>query len=327
MENAIWRVGIIGAGHIAEKMARTLEGMDDMTCLAVASRSLDKAQAFTGPRGIPRAYGSYDALLDDPDVDLVYVATPHSHHFDVTRRAIERGKACLVEKAFMANARETKAILDLSREKGVFVAEAIWTRYLPVVQIIRDILASGAIGKVRTISATLSYEISAKERIQRPELCGGALLDIGVYGINFVRAYCDSPIVRTASLCTKFGTGTDMSDSISFLMEDGTVGQVLSSAAAQGDNVGVIAGEKANIWVDDVNNPQVVRVYARHHSLLAEYPVPAQITGFEYQLRACRDAILAGRIEPPQMPHGEILYVMQVMDGLRREWGVRFPMD
>ena len=327
MENAIWRVGIIGAGHIAEKMAATLKGMDDMTCLAVASRSLEKAQAFAGPRDIPRAYGSYDALLDDPDVDLVYVATPHSHHFDVTRKAIEKGKACLVEKAFMANARQAKTILDLSRSTGVFVAEAIWTRYLPVVQLIRDIIASGVIGKVRTISATLSYEISAKERILRPELCGGALLDIGVYGINFVRAYCDSPIVRTASLCTKFDTGTDMSDSISFIMKDGTVGQVLSSAAAQGDNIGVIAGEKANIWVDDVNNPQIVRVYAKHHALLAEYPVPAQITGFEYQLRACRDAIKAGRIDPPQMPHSEILYVMRVMDGLRRDWGVRFPMD
>ena len=327
MGKEIRRVGIIGAGHIAEKMAATLNGMDDMSCLAVGSRSQEKAQAFAAPRGIPRAYGSYDALLDDPDVDLVYIATPHSHHFDITRRALKKGKPCLVEKSFMANARETEAILALSRERGVFVAEAIWTRYLPVVGIIRDIIASGAIGQVRTISATLSYEISAKERILRPDLCGGSLLDLGVYGINFVRAYCDSPIVQTASLCTKFGSGTDMSESISFAMADGTVAQVLSSAACQGDNVGVIAGTLANIWVDDVNNPQVVRVYAKHHALLEEHPVPKQITGFEYQLRACRDAIREGRIDPPQMPHAEILYIMQLMDGLRRDWGVRFPMD
>ena len=118
-----------------------------------------------------------------------------------------------------------------------------------------------------------------------------------------------------------------MSESISFAMADGTVAQVLSSAACQGDNVGVIAGTLANIWVDDVNNPLAVRVYAKHHVLLEEHPVPKQITGFEYQLRACRDAIREGRIDPPQMPHAEILYVMQLMDGLRRDWGVRFPMD
>ena len=101
MGKEIRQVGIIGAGHIAEKMAATLNGMDDMSCLAVGSRSLEKAQAFAAPRGIPRAYGSYDALLDDPDVDLVYIATPHSHHFDITRRALEKGKPCLVEKSFM----------------------------------------------------------------------------------------------------------------------------------------------------------------------------------------------------------------------------------
>ena len=125
-------VGIIGAGHIAEKAAWTLKVMDDMQCLAVGSRSLEKAQAFADKYGIPRAYGSYADLLADPDVDLVYIATPHSHHFAVTRDAILAGKACLVEKSFMANVRETAEILSLAKEKGVLVAEAIWTRYLPV---------------------------------------------------------------------------------------------------------------------------------------------------------------------------------------------------
>lgn len=323
----VLRVGIIGAGHIAEKMVRTLNGMPDMTCLAVGSRSGDKARTFAQTWGIPRAYGSYGALLDDPDVDLVYVATPHSHHFDPTRTAIEKGKPCLVEKAFMANAAQAEAILTLARERNVFVAEAIWTRYLPAVGIIREILASGAVGRVRTVSATLSYEMTDKERILRPELCGGALLDIGVYGINFVRTYCDSPVERMVSVCTKFETGTDMSDSISFVLSDGTVAHVLTSAACQGDNVGVIAGEKANLWVDDINNPMRICVFGKHHELLAEYAVPEQITGFEYQLRACRDALLAGQIEPPQMPHAEILEVMRLMDRLREEWGVRYPMD
>ena len=327
MDTKVLRVGIIGAGHIAEKMARTLARMPDMTCLAIGSRSLEKAQVFAGRFEIPRAYGSYNALLDDPDVDLVYIATPHSHHYDVARRAITKGKPCLVEKAFMANAYQTEAILNLAGDRGVFLAEAIYTRYLPAVQLIRDLIASGTIGRVRTVSATLSYDVSAKERIQRPELCGGALLDLAVYGINFIRSYVDSPIVRTASLCSLFGSGTDMSESISFLHADGTVSQVLSSAACQGDNVGVIAGTFANIWVDDVNNPQRICVYGKHHDLKSEYTVPEQITGFEYELRACRDALAAGAIEPPQMPHAETRAVMRQMDRLRRDWGVRFPMD
>ena len=321
------KAGIIGAGHIAEKAARTLNAMPDMSCLAIGSRSLEKAQAFAKTWSVPRAYGSYEALLDDPDVELVYVATPHSHHFDVTRAALEAGKPCLVEKSFMANGDQTRAVLALARERKVFVGEAIWTRYLPVVDIIRDILASGVLGRVRTVSATLSYPIGHVERILRPELCGGALLDLGVYCINFIRTYCDSPIGQMSSVCTKFGTGTDMSASVSFVLEDGTVAQMLASAACQGDNVGVIAGSEANLWVDDINNPQRLCVYGKHHSLIAEYTVPEQITGFEYEFRACRDAIRAGQIEPSQMPHSEIQYVMDLMDRLRADWGVRFPMD
>ena len=321
------KAGIIGAGHIAEKAARTLNAMPDMACLAIGSRSLEKAQAFARAWDIPRAYGSYSELLDDPDVDLVYVATPHSHHFDVTRAALEKGKPCLVEKAFMANGDQTRTILELARARNVFVGEAIWTRYLPVVDIIRDILSSGVLGRIRTVSATLSYPMEDKERILRPELCGGALLDIGVYCINFIRTYCDSPIGRMTSLCTKFDTGTDLSASVAFVLADGTVAQMLTSAGCQGDNVGVFAGSEANLWVDDINNPQRLCVYGRHHSLIAEYTVPEQITGFEYEFRACRDAILAGRIEPSRMPHAEIQYVMDLMDRLRADWGVRFPMD
>ena len=319
------RVGIIGAGHIAEKTAYTLLRMSDMTCGAVASRSLVKAEAFASKYSIPKAYGSYEELLDDPEVDLAYIALPHSLHFGITKRALLKGKPCLVEKPFMLNAAQAKEIFRISEEKGVFVAEAIYTRYLPAVGIIRRDIGSGIIGQPRTISATLSYEMSAKERILSPELGGGALLDLGIYGINFVRAYSDSPIVKVSSLCTKFPTGPDMSDSISFALEDGTVANVLTSAVCQGDNVGVIAGTKANLWMDDVNNPKLIRIYAKHHELLDEHTVPSQISGFEYELRACKDAISEGKTEPSQMPHKETLNVMEIMDSLRKEWGVAFP--
>lgn len=317
-------VGIIGAGHIAEKAARTLSAMDGMQCLAIGSRSEEKASAFAGRFGIPRAYGSYSALLADPEIDLVYIATPHSCHFAQAREAILAGKPCLVEKSFMLNAMEAASILALAREKGVFIAEAMWTRYMPVRQMAREVLASGIIGKPTMLSASLSYNVSDKERVLQPSLGGGALLDLGVYLLNFVRMYCDSPIRDLTTSCIRAGSGVDASEVISFIHEDGTLSTVCSSAFSQGENTGVIAGTTGYLVFDDLINPTCLRICRKRHVVEKEIPVPEQITGFEYQFQACADAIRAGLFEPPQMPHAETLYIMHLMDRLRTDWGVPF---
>lgn len=321
------RIGIIGAGHIGGKIARTIAQTECMECLAVASRTREKAEAFATEFGIPRAYGSYAELCDDPDVDLVYVATPHSHHFDVTMEALRKGKPCLVEKAFMANAAQAKAVLDLSREKQVFVAEAIWTRYQPAADIIRRLISYGKVGRVRQISATLSYSIEHKDRIMKPELCGGALLDLGVYAINFVRMVCPNPIERISSQCILSDTGVDLSESISMVLSGGIQANIQSSACCAGYNTAVVAGSKGYMVIDNVNNPRRINLYAIGGIFMEEITVPDCISGYEYEFEACRDAIAAGLIEPPQMPHGEILFIMELMDSLRKEWGVRYPMD
>lgn len=315
-------VGIIGAGHIAEKAARTLAAMDDMRCLAIGSRSLEKAQAFAAQFGVERAYGSYAELLADPDVQLVYIAVPHSHHFGVAKDAVLAGKPCLIEKSFMLNAVEAATLLALAREKGVFVAEAIWPRYMPVRQMAREILASGIIGKPTMVTATLGYDVSDKERVLKPELGGGALLDLGVYVLNFVRMYCDSPIAKLNTTCIRSETGVDASEVITMVLEDGTMASVQASAWSQGDNQGVIAGTTGYLVFDDLINPTCLRICRKRHIIEKEIPVPPQITGFEYQFRACKEAIEAGLLEPPQMPHSEILYIMHLMDRLRAEWGV-----
>ena len=172
------RVGIIGTGWIAEKAAITLAGLTECEAYAVGSRSQEKADAFAAKWNIPKAYGSYAALIADADVDLVYVGTPHSHHYDVTREAILAGKPCLVEKAFMANHRQASDIVRLAREHQVFLAEAIWTRYQPVVATVRQLIADDRIGTPRLVTATLGYSMGDKPRIMRPDLCGGALLDL-----------------------------------------------------------------------------------------------------------------------------------------------------
>ena len=326
-EIGILRVGIIGTGWIAEKAAITLRGLKDCEAYAVGSRTPEKAEAFARQWGIGKAYGSYAALMADPDVDLVYVGTPHSHHYDVTREALLAGKPCLVEKAFMANRREAQEIIDLAHECRVFLAEAIWTRYQPVVATVRELIANGRIGTPRLLTATLGYSMGDKPRIMRADLCGGALLDLGVYALNFVRMFFPADIVSIDSQCVKSATGMDLTNAITLVLADGMLCNLQSSAACVGDNIGVIAGTDGNLIIDNINNPQTVTVNGPDRTYVETIRVPEQITGYEYQFSACRHALIDGLLEPLEMPHKETLYIMELMDGLRQKWGVRYPMD
>lgn len=321
------RVGIVGAGWIAEKAAITLNGLDTVEAYAIASRSAEKAEAFARQWNVRRAYGAYADLIADPDVDLVYVATPHSHHYEVTRQALMAGKPCLVEKAFMANHRQAEAIVSLARERRVFLAEAIWTRYQPVVATVRGLIADGRIGTPRLVTATLGYSMGEKPRIMRPDLCGGALLDLGVYALNFVRMFFPADIVSIDGHCVKSATGMDLTNAMTLVLSDGLLCNLQSSAACVGDNIGVIAGTEGNLIIDNINNPQTVTVNGPDRTYVETIRVPQQITGYEYQFLACRQALIDGLLEPREMPHAETLYVMQLMDGLRRQWGVSYPMD
>ena len=321
------RVGIIATGWIAEKAALTIQHMEGVTCHAVASRSFEKAEAFAQQWGIPNAYGSYSELITAPDIDLIYVGTPHSHHYDVTMEAIQHGKPCLVEKAFMANYEQSLAIVNAAREKKVFLAEAIWTRYQPIVQTIRDIISEGRLGDLRLLTASIGYSMGDKPRIMRADLCGGALLDLGVYGINFVRMFCDAKIERIESQCMKSDTGMDLTNTISFNMAGGIMANIQSSACCVNDNQGTICGTEGYLIVDNINNPQTVKVYKRDRIFVEEIKVPQQITGYEYQFLACKDAINNGLTESPYMPLDETLYIMKMMDDLRFSWGVYYPMD
>ena len=321
------RVGIIGTGWIAEKAAITLAGLTECEAYAVGSRSQEKADAFAAKWNIPKAYGSYAALIADADVDLVYVGTPHSHHYDVTREAILAGKPCLVEKAFMANHRQASDIVRLAREHQVFLAEAIWTRYQPVVATVRQLIADGRIGTPRLVTATLGYSMGDKPRIMRPDLCGGALLDLGVYALNFVRMFFGADIVSIDGHCVKSPTGMDLTNAITLVLSDGTLCNLQSSAQCVGDNIGVIAGTEGNLIIDNINNPQQITVNGPDRTYVETIRVPQQITGYEYQFLACRQCLKEGRLEPREMPLDETLYVMQLMDQLRQQWGVRYPMD
>ena len=323
----MFRIGIIGAGWIAHKMTLGIAPLKDIEIYAIASRSIEKAKEFATEHNIPAAYGSYEDMLDDPEVDLVYIATPHSHHFAHAMLALEHGKPVLVEKAFTANAKQAEILIETARSKGLFITEAIWTRYMPLSHKIREIMESGIIGDPRIITATLCYMMEHKERIVRPDLCGGALLDLGVYALNFARMYFGTDIVKTVSNCHLGPTGMDMHESISLSYADGRMANLQSGALCLNDRQGIISGTEGYIRVDNINCPEVVEVY-RNYELVARFTRPEDmINGYEYQVIEAKRCIESGLTESPMMPHEETISIMKQMDALRKEWGVLYPYD
>ena len=323
----MFRIGIIGAGWIADKMAQAIAPFKDMEIYAIASRSLDKAEAFAKEHGIPVAYGSYAELVSDPSVDLVYIATPHSHHYEHAMLALEHGKPVLVEKAFTANAAQAERLIRVAREKGIFITEAIWTRYMPMSHKVTEIMESGIIGRPRVLTATLCYMMEEKERIVRADLCGGALLDLGVYSLNFARMYFGTDIVKTVTNCHLGPTGMDMHECISLSYSDGRMANLQSGALCLNDRQGIISGTEGYIRVDNINCPEVIEVY-RNYELVERYEKPSDmVNGYEYQVLECRRCLQEGLLESPMMPHDETISIMRQMDGLREEWGVKYPYD
>ena len=326
-KGGIMKIGILGAGSIANKVAPALAALSEITCYAVASRTPGKAEQFAKTFGFEKVYTDYAEMLADPEVELVYVATPHSHHYEHMMLCLQYGKHVICEKAFTMNARQAVQVCAAAREKGLFVAEAIWTRYMPSRKMIQQILDSGVIGKPNTLTANLSYVISDKQRIYDPALAGGALLDIGVYGLNFALMHFGSDIVRVESSVAKMETGVDGMETITLFYRDGRMAVLTHSVYCRSDRMGIIHGDKGYMVVENINNPQSIRVYDSEDRLIARYAVPEQVNGYEYEFREAVRCIEEGRLEPESMSHADTLEVMERMDALRKSWGVVYPQE
>lgn len=321
------KIGILGTGHIARKVAPALVALPEVQCWACASRTREKARDFAEAFGFSKVYDSYEAMVSDPEVELVYVATPHSHHYDHMKLCLEHGKHVLCEKAFTMNASQAREIAALAREKGLYAAEAIWTRYMPSRQRIREILESGVIGRPNTLTANLSYVIDGKQRIMDPALAGGALLDIGVYGLNFALMTFGDDIARIESSAALTDSGVDAMETITLFYRDGRMAVLTHSIYCRSDRKGIIHGDKGYMVVENINNPQSIAVYDANDRLIHFYGVPAQVNGYEYEFAEAVRCITEGRTESDSMPLAESVKVMELMDGLRKQWGVVYPQE
>lgn len=322
-----FRIAIIGAGNIAEKMAVTLSSMAGVEKYAIASRDMVRAMSFAEKYCFTKAYGSYEDLVNDELVDMVYIATPHSFHFEQAMLCLGHNKPVLCEKSFTSNADQARQLISYSRERNIFISEAIWTRYMPLSLTIRNLIDSGIIGNLHTITANLCYPISDKERIINPMLAGGALLDIGVYLLNFAAMYFGSDIIKISSSCSKLKTGVDAQESMTLYFSNERMAVLNCSIFALSDRSGVISGDKGFLIVENINNPQSVRVYNDRYELIKKIDAPCQITGFEYEVEASINAIRAGKLETEFMPHSETIRIMDQMDDFRRAWGIKYPFE
>jgi predicted dehydrogenase len=286
---------------------------------------MDRAQAFADQHGFTKAYGSYEEMLADEEVELVYIATPHSHHFKHAKMSLEAGKNVLCEKAFTVTAEQARELCALAKEKNLLITEAIWTRYMPSRKMIHDIIASGVIGEVTSLTANLCYELDGVARIWDSKLAGGALLDVGVYTINFARMIFGDTMTEVSGHAV-FKNGVDMTDSIAMTFEGGKVATLQSSVCGVSDRRGAIFGTKGFIEVTNINNPEKIKVFNKEYQEIASYVPPKQITGYEYEVEACVRALENGDLECQEMPHEETIKVMEIMDRLREAWKYEIPV-
>lgn len=322
-------VAILGAGNIARSMAQALNGIsDEVTAYAVASRSLEKAEAFKEKWGLQVAYGSYEELAKDDNVDLVYIATPHSEHYRNAKLCLENGRNCLVEKAFCGNRRQAQELIDLAHEKGLFLAEAMWTRYQPSRKIIADIIKSGKIGRLLYVESDFSVSNQYLERMVNPALAGGALLDLGIYSLTVPDMFIESDIEKVDISMRLTDTGVDETTVVEFEYADGVKAKVKCSSGQEPySNYAKIIGEEGSMFFKPINAPDIIEIYDKDGDLVEQIKPPVLVNFYEYEVLECKKAMQEGRLEPYSITHEVTMKLMKWMDLIRFKGGVVYPFE
>lgn len=320
------RWGILATGGIAHAFTRDLRTAG-RTVVAVGSRRPEAAQAFADEYDIPRAHSSYEALVGDPDVDIVYVATPHSRHFEDAALALQAGKHVLIEKPVTLDADEAQALQDIAADAGLLAMEAMWTRYLPHMVRIREIVAAGTLGEVRTVFADHTQRISAdpEHRLNALALGGGALLDLGVYPMSFIWDVLGAP-TGIRALGRLADTGADSEVAASMVHAGGAVSSFVTSSRGAGPNTASIVGADARIDIDRVwYTPTAFRVVTPDGDVLEEYRSKVDGRGMQYQALYAEKLLAEGRTDSDLLPFAESVAIMAALDEIRAQVGVVYP--
>lgn len=325
MSNFRW--GILGTGGIAQAFARDLQLLEGHTVTAVGSRAIVSANSFAANFSGCIAYGSYQELVDS-DVDAIYVATPHTFHFEHAQLALNAGKPVLCEKPFTINRAQAEALLDLASQKNLALMEAIWTRFLPHIQVVRDIVDSGVLGNIRTLTADHGQYLprDLHPRLWQPELGGGALLDLGIYPITFADIVLGSPASITAR-AELTDDGVDLQSSMIFQYPSGAHALLSCTMANRTPITAVVAGDLARLEIDGFFfAPASMRVITRDGAV-TEYPSSYEGIGLREEAAEFARIVREGAIESPLASHETTLKIMQLMDEIRVQIGVKYPNE
>ena len=319
------RWGILSTGVIAKNFAETARRMGGVELAAVASRSAQSAEAFGEAFGIPKRYASYEALAADPEVDIVYVATPHSRHYADMKLLIGAGKHILCEKSFTTDAAQAVEVLRMARERGVFVMEAFWTKLIPVYREVERLIAEGAIGEVRSVTAQYGYTTGREARKFDAALAGGALLDIGVYAIGFACMMLGYSFDDVLSQLILNDAGTDATDAI-LLRRGRAVAQLTCGIGFNMPTHGAVYGTKGHIDIPEFKNPERVTLFVDGEApRVIEHPF--EVNGYEYEIREAERCVSEGKLQSGLMTWEQTVSVMRIMDEVRRQNGMRFPFE
>lgn len=319
------RWGILATGGIAATFTTDLQTLPDADVVAVGSRSKAAADAFAERFGIPRSHGGWADLAADDEVDVVYVATPHSAHYEAAKLCLDAGKAVLCEKAFTRNLNEAAELVDVARNRDVFLMEAMWMRTIPMVRRMSDIIADGAIGDIRMVSASfgLAGPFAADHRLRAPELAGGALLDLGVYPVSLAQLLLGAPAsIQAAATLTP--EGVDETTGMLFRYDTGAVANLSCSIAASNPATATVSGSRG--WIElpePFFRPDSMTVHRRDS--VETFTAPYRGHGMVHEAEEVMRCLRAGETQSPLVPWQDSLDVMTALDEVRRQTGVWFP--
>jgi len=320
------RWGILGTGGIAASQTSDLND-NGFTVTAVGSRTQQSADAFAEKWGIPTAHPSYEALVADENVDAIYVSTPHPFHYENALLALNAGKHVLVEKPFVMNAAQAREVVELAEEKNLVVLEAMWTRYLPHMVRIRELLKAGALGELRTLISDHSQNLpkDPKHRINDPALGGGALLDLGIYPVSFSFDVFGAPTAIHAS-GTKTATGVDAQTTMIFEYAGNQRAIMVTALDARGPNTTTITGTEARIEIDEVwYNPTSFRLIDKDNNLVEAYESEGVVgRGMQYQAWELERLVASGQIANDVLSPAESVQIMEALDEVRHLIGLKY---
>ena len=327
------KLGVLGIGGIAETVVTVLEGVSGISLYACASASnYSRAQDFKSKHHFKVAYKTYEELVKDPNIDLVYVANLISDHYETVKLCLNNNKNVICEKAFTFNAKQAKELCDLSKQKHLFLTEALLIKFTPYVKTLKGLINSGIIGKPYQISANLGYKIFDRKRIYTPSMGGGILLDVAVYPINFAFNICGTNYKKIDTHCTFTKSGVDESDFINLTYDNNLSVDIFATMNGQTDRYGYIYGSDGYIEVKNINSPEEINVYTikpgyHNVALIKTIKIKDPYDRYAYEFLSSIKAIENNLIETPEYTHKEIVKNMEFYDELRKKWGFNYPNE